>query len=68
MSTPLLKRVMSDGGRGGWVGDVSLFIRFIDWGWGLYTEPCIVYDDDSDLSDPRLTDMGPEKNILDELD
>ena len=68
MSTPLLKRVMSDGGRGGWVGDVSLFVRFIDWGLGLYTEPCIVYDDDSDLSDPSLTDTGPEKSILDELD
>ena len=53
MSTPLLKRVMSDGGQGGWVGAVSLFVRF---------------DEDSDLSDPGITDTAPEKSILDELD
>ena len=53
MSTPLLKRVMSDGGQGGWVGAVSLFVRFYD---------------DCDLSDPGITDTAPEKSILDELD
>ena len=68
MSTPLLKRVMSDGGQGGWVGVVSQFVRFVDWDLGLYTEPSIVFDDDSDLSDPGITDTAPEKSILDELD
>ena len=48
--------------------DVSLFVRFVDWGLGLYTEPSIVYDDDSDLSVAEGTDTGPETSILDELD
>ena len=71
MTTPLLKRVaIAGGGYGGWVEDVSLFVRFVDWGLGLYTEPCIVYDEDSDLSDPGDTDItGPGiRSILDELD
>ena len=64
MSTPLLSRCMSSGGRGGWVGGVSLYIRFVDSEEeGLYTEPSIVYDD-FDLSVP---DAG-QNNILDELD
>ena len=71
MTTPLLKRVaIAGGGYGGWVEDVSLFVRFVDLGLGLYTEPCIVYDEDSDLSDPGDTDItGPgRRSILDELD
>ena len=67
-SRSLLKRVMSDGGQGGWVGVVSQFVRFVDWDLGLYTEPSFVFDDDSDLSDPGITDTAPEKSILDELD
>ena len=68
MSTPLLKRAASAGGSwcgGGWVEDVSLFVRFVDWGLGLYTEPSIVYDEDSDLSVAEGTDTGPDKSILD---
>ena len=53
---------------GGWVEDVSLFIRFVDGGSGIYTEPSIVYDEDSDLSDPGGTDKGTETSILDEMD
>ena len=72
MSTPLLKRAASVRGSwygGGWVEDVGLFVRFVDSGLGLYTEPSIVYDDDdSDPSDERGPDKGPEKScILDEL-
>ena len=52
MSTPLLNRAVSAGGTwcgGGWVEDDSLFVRFEDSGFGLYTEPSIVYDEDSHL-------------------
>ena len=49
MSTPLLKWVVNNGGEGGWVGDVCLFVRFVAWGLGLYTEPSIVYEEDSDI-------------------
>ena len=47
---------------------VSLFVRFVDCGLGLHTEPSIVYDEDCDLSDAGGTDKGPETCILDELD
>ena len=69
MSSPLLSRCMSTGGRGGWVGAVSLYIRFVDSEEeGLYTEPSIVYDDfDLSVAVPGLPDAG-RKNILDELD
>ena len=50
MSTPLLNWVVNNGGEGGWVGEVCLFVRFVDWGLGLFTEPSIVYDEDSDIS------------------
>ena len=71
MSTPLLKRAASAGGSwcgGGWVEDVGLFVRFIDSELGFYTEPSIVYDEDSHLSDAGGTDTGPVTSILDELD
>ena len=72
LSTPLLKRAAaSTGGSwcgGGWVECVSLFVCFVDCGLGLYTEPSIVYDEESDLSDAGGTDTGPVRSILDELD
>ena len=49
MSTPLLNWVVKNGGEGGWVGDVCLFVRFVDLGLGLYIEPSIVYEEDFDI-------------------
>ena len=46
LSTPLLKRVAASVGGswcgGGWVESVGLFVRFVDCGLGLHTEPSIV--------------------------
>ena len=61
MSTPLLNWVVINGGEGGWVGEVCLFVRFVDWGLGLFTEPSIVYDEDSDISAGESNDHSVDQ-------